>query len=46
MKLNGSQILCEVLVEQGVDTISDIRAARFSIFTMRCISTATASGMC
>lgn len=43
MKLNGSQIVLEVLKEQGVDTILAIPAERFSIFSMNYINTVTHS---
>ena len=42
MVKNGSEILIDALVEQGVDTISAPRAARFSISTTHFIKTATA----
>ena len=42
MVKNGSEILVEALVEQGVDTISATRAAQSSISMMRFTRTATA----
>lgn len=45
MKLSGSDIIVECLLEQGADTIFGYPEALFSIFTTVCTSTATKSGM-
>ena len=46
MKLTGSQIFVEVLVEQGVDTLFGYPGGAVLICTMNFIKTRTASAMC
>lgn len=41
MQLTGAEIICECLLEQGVDTVFGYPAVRHSTHTMRSINTAT-----
>lgn len=41
MQLTGAEIICECLLEQGVDTVFGYPAVRHSTHTMHSINTAT-----
>lgn len=44
MKLTGSQLVAEILLEHGVDTVFGYPGGTASTYTTRCMNTAIRSG--